>query len=285
MTAPHLPAGLSEIAGRYDALYCDAWGVIHDGRQLFPGVAEALVTFREARGPVIVLTNAPRLSDVIPAQLDALGLPRAAWDAVVTSGDATKAEVERRADTPFFRLGPAKDDGLFDAVKADFVPLEEAGAVLCTGLMDDLSETPDDYRALLSGAAARKLPMVCANPDKIVRFGDRVMYCAGALADLYEEMGGEVIMAGKPHAPIYRLAKEAAVAAGAAEDHRALVIGDSARTDLAGANAQGLDALFIAGGVSLDEAREDGRLDEGRVRRLLAQAGVEAKYAAEALVW
>ena len=278
--------GLSEVTDTYDALYCDAWGVIHDGTALYEGVAEALTRFRAARGPVVVLTNAPRLSDVIPGQLRRLRLPDEAWDAVVTSGDATRAEVERRKDTAFFRLGPAKDDGLFDAIETDFVPLEEAGAILCTGLLDDLTETPEDYCSLLSDAAARRLPMICANPDKIVRFGDRIMYCAGALADLYEEMGGEVIMAGKPHPPIYRLAREAAVRAGAPEGHRALVIGDSVRTDITGANAQGLDALFVAQGVNLTEARgDDGAVSAERIEALLAEGGAHASFAADGLRW
>ena len=283
MTAPRIITGLGEIADGYDALLCDAWGVIHDGRELLGDSAGALTRWRKERGPVVIITNAPRLSDVIPAQLDCIGLPRDAYDAVVTSGDATRAEVERRSGTAFFRLGPAKDDGLFDATRTDFVPLEEAGAILCTGLMDDLRETPDDYRDLLAGAAARGLPMVCANPDRVVRFGDRLMYCAGALADLYEEFGGEVVMAGKPHAPIYRLALEAARAAGAAE--RPLAIGDSVRTDLTGAARAGIDAVFVAGGVSLDETRVDGRLDETAVGELLARDGAVAAYAAEAIRW
>ena len=278
--------GLSEVASSYDALYCDAWGVIHDGTALYDGVAEALTRFRAERGPVVVLTNAPRLSDVIPGQLRRLGLPDDAYDTVVTSGDATRAEVERREDVAFYRLGPAKDDGLFGAIKAAFVPLERADAILCTGLLDDLTETPDDYREMLEGAARRGLPMICANPDKVVRYGDRIMYCAGALADLYETFGGEVIMAGKPHAPIYRLAREAAVRAGAPEDHRALVIGDSVRTDITGANAQGLDAVFVAQGVNLTEARgADGAVSAARIEALLAEGGAHAAYAADALRW
>ena len=285
MSTPRIIDGLSEIASGYDALLCDAWGVIHDGRQLLGDAAGALTAWRRERGPVVVITNAPRLSDVIPGQLDRLGLPREAYDAVVTSGDATRAAVEARSSLPFFRLGPAKDDGLFDALETDFVPIEAAGAILCTGLMDDLSETPDDYEPMLRGAAARGLPMVCANPDRVVRFGDRLMYCAGALADLYEEMGGEVIMAGKPHAPIYELALEAARAAGS-DAARPLAIGDSVRTDLTGAARAGIDAVFVAGGVSLAESRgADGRLDEAAVRELLARDGARAAYATEAIRW
>ena len=281
---PEIITGLSEVDPAHDALLCDAWGVIHDGRRLLGDSADALVRWRAERGPVVVITNAPRLSDAIPAQLDRLGLPRDAYDAVVTSGDATRAEVERRAGVAFYRLGPEKDDGLFDALDTAFVPLDEAGAILCTGLMDDLNEAPEDYRAQLADAARRGIPMICANPDKVVRFGDRLMYCAGALADLYEDLGGAVVMAGKPHAPIYALALAAARAAGSAR--HPLCAGDSVRTDVTGANRAGLAALFVAGGVSLDEVRgPDGRLDEARVARTLARDGVRADYATEALAW
>ena len=284
MAEPRIIQGLREVDDRHDALLCDAWGVIHDGQRLLGDSADALVRWRAERGPVVVITNAPRLSDVIPAQLDRIGLPREAYDAIVTSGDATRAEVTRRADTAFFRLGPAKDDDLFAATGKAFVPLEDADAILCTGLMDDLNETPDDYREELAGAAERGLPMICANPDRVVRYGDRLMYCAGALADLYEEAGGEVIMAGKPHAPIYRLALEAARAAGPA--NAPLCVGDSVRTDLTGAARAGLEAVFVAGGVSLDEVRgTDGRLDERAVRELLMREGAKAAYAMEAIAW
>jgi HAD superfamily hydrolase (TIGR01459 family) len=276
---------LSDIAGGYDALFCDAWGVIHDGRTMFPGAAEAMVRFRQEQGPVVILTNAPRLSDVIPRQLDRLGLPREAYDAVVTSGDATKAEVEARKDTPFFRLGPPKDDGLFDAIRADFVSLDEAEAILCTGPMDDERETPEDYRGMLEGAASRRLPMICANPDKVVRYGDRLLYCAGALGDLYETLGGEVILAGKPHPPIYRLAFEAAALAAGRPVTRPLAIGDGVHTDVLGANHQDVDVVFVAHGVSLDETRVGGRLDTARAAALLEREGVHAEYVAEGLAW
>ncbi|MBB4658814.1 TIGR01459 family HAD-type hydrolase [Parvularcula dongshanensis] len=285
MSQTRVIEGLSEAEAGYDALFCDAWGVIHNGHDLFPGAADALSRWRDERGPVVIITNAPRLSDVIPAQLDRLGLPRSAYDAIVTSGDATRAEVERRADLPFFRLGPAKDDGLFDAVRADFVSFEEAGAILCTGPMDDLNETPEDYRGMLEKAASRKLPMVCANPDKVVRYGDRLIYCAGALGDLYESLGGEVILAGKPHAPIYRMAREAALASGRAAD-RPLVVGDGPETDLRGANREGLDAVFVADGIFSEEARgRNGKLDEGRLAAILDAHDVTAAYGMDGLRW
>ncbi|WP_031549208.1 TIGR01459 family HAD-type hydrolase [Parvularcula oceani] len=279
-------SGLSEIAGDYDALLCDAWGVIHNGHALFPGAAEALTRFRQERGPVIVITNAPRLSDVIPAQLERLGLPAEAYDDIVTSGDATRAEVERRTGMAFFRLGPAKDDGLFDAIETAFVPLEDAEAILCTGMLDDMNETPDDYRDMLAGAAERGLPMICANPDKVVRYGDKLIYCAGALGDVYEAMGGKVILAGKPHEPIYHLALEAAAVGGGQPPRRPLVIGDGVQTDILGANRQGFDSVFVADGIFSQEARgENGRLDERKLAALLDEHGVHAEFAMDGLRW
>ena len=285
MTGIRVIEGLASIAEGYDGLLCDAWGVVHDGTRLFAGVTEALVRFRETRGPVVILTNAPRLSDVIPAQLDRLGLPREAYDAVVTSGDATALVARERGAGGLFRLGPPKDDGLFEAVGAPLVTLDRADAILCTGLIDDMSETPDDYRGLLEGAAARGLPMICANPDKVVRFGGRLIFCAGALADLYQDLGGEVIMAGKPHRPIYELGL-AAIREADGGATRVLAIGDSVRTDAGGANMMGLDLLFVAGGVSEETARgEDGRIDGERVASLLAADGAHAAFATESLRW
>ena len=204
LTTPII-SSIAALARNYDALLCDAWGVIHDGVRLFDGAAEALVAFRRERGPVVILTNAPRPCSVIPAQLDRLGLPRTAYDAVVTSGDATRAEVEKRRGQNAFRIGPAKDEELYRDLAVRFAPLERADFIICSGLDDDSRDEPEQYRKLLVDAAERRLAMICANPDIVVRFGGRLIYCAGALAELYEKLGGSVVYAGKPHAPIYEL--------------------------------------------------------------------------------
>ncbi|HBK90049.1 MAG TPA: TIGR01459 family HAD-type hydrolase [Parvularcula sp.] len=283
MAPPLFIAGLSAIADRYDALLCDAWGVIHDGVRVFPGVAEALIEFRRARGPVVVLTNAPRPRAIIPGQLDRLGLPRAAYDGVVTSGDATRAAIAAMAPAPAFKLGPEKDDGLYDGLDIAFAPLDRAGFIICTGLFDDQRDTPEDYRALLAEGAARGLPMICANPDIVVNWGGRMIWCAGALAEIYERLGARVIYGGKPHAPIYDVAMaELARAAGReiAKD-RTLVIGDGLKTDIAGANAQGIDALLIAGEGGVHE----GGAGADAIAAALKKAGVAAAYAATGLRW
>lgn len=276
-------ARLSDIADDYDALLCDAWGVIHNGVELFAGVEEALVKFRESRGPVIVLTNAPRPSSIIPAQLDRIGLSREAYDAVVTSGDATRAAIEKFLPAPAFRLGPDKDDKLYEGLDINFAPVDVAGFIACTGLFDDQHETPDDYRDLLGRAAARDLPMVCANPDIVVRWGGRLIYCAGALAEIYERLGGAVIYGGKPHAPIYDLAaRKVDEAAGRPIGRkRILAIGDGAATDIAGANRNGFPALFVAheGGVHA------GAAEQSSIAAALAKTGARADYWTTGLAW
>ncbi len=230
-------------------MLCDAWGVIHNGVELMPGAEEALIKFREICGPVIILTNAPRPASIIPAQLDRLGLSRDAYDAIVTSGDATRAEIARRLPAPAYRIGPDKDDPLFDGLDINFVHLEAAGFIVCTGMVNDHTDEPEDYRDVLRRAAATGLEMVCANPDIVVNWGGRMIWCAGALAEIYEQLGGAVVYGGKPHAPIYELAF-------AAVDHargettnasRILAVGDGLNTDILGANRAGVDALLVTG--------------------------------------
>lgn len=268
------------LAARYDALLCDAWGVIHNGVTLFDGAAEALTRFRAECGPVIILTNAPRPSRIIPAQLDRLGLPRSAYDRVVTSGDATRAEIARRAPAPAFRLGPEKDDPLYEGVDVVFAPLEAAEFIICTGLADDQTETPETYRPLLERAAARGLPMICANPDIVVRWGGRLVYCAGALAEIYKQLGGDVIYGGKPHGAIYELALAEIdkVRGDAVERRKVLAVGDGLTTDIAGANAQGIDAVFIAGAGGVSGAHDD-------AGAALESAGAHAIAIMERLQW
>lgn len=283
MTGLALHTCFRDIASGYDALLCDAWGVIHNGVSLFPGAAAAMTRFRETRGPVVILTNAPRPSSIIPGQLDRLGLPRAAYDAVTTSGDATRAEIAARLPAPACRIGPEKDDPLFDGLSIDFASPEEAEFIICTGLADDRRETPDDYRDLLRRLAARGLPMICANPDIIVNWGGRRLWCAGALAEVYKELGGAVVYGGKPHAPIYRLALDAIERArgASAARPRVLAVGDGLHTDIIGANRQNIDVVFIAG----EGGVHDGGADAAAVAERLTRAGARAIALMEALQW
>jgi HAD superfamily hydrolase (TIGR01459 family) len=289
MTLPALVNGLSDIADQYDVLYCDVWGVLHNGRESFPAAIEAMTRFRDTRGPVVLISNAPRPSRDVAPQLHALKVPDAAWSAFVTSGDATRAELAKRHPGPAWAVGPARDAPLYDGLGLDLCETpEEAAFISCTGLFDDEVETPEDFRARLALCAERQLEMVCANPDRVVQRGDKMIYCAGALADLYEALGGKVVMVGKPYAPIYGLAREAAErAAGRPVDPaRILAIGDGVATDVKGANAQGLDILFIAAGIHARDAQDEhGGIDADRLGALLRRSEAHARWALPALSW
>jgi HAD superfamily hydrolase (TIGR01459 family) len=281
MFAPQI-ARLGEISDRYDAIFCDIWGVLHDGVASFAEASTSLAAFRRRGGAVVLITNAPRPSSVIRGQLLKLGVSADAFDAVVTSGDVTIRLIEERIDDPLLHIGPARDLSLFQAAEAAsgrrpaFVSLEEARYSVCTGLRDDRVESPEDYEDELRAVGKRSLPMVCANPDIVIHRGDALVYCAGALARRYEEIGGAVVYAGKPHLPIYdRAIAEAERARGARIDRRRiLAIGDGMKTDIAGAAAAGIDALFITGGIhraALHGEAHDSSADPDRLRRLCAE--------------
>jgi HAD superfamily hydrolase (TIGR01459 family) len=289
MTLPHALSGLRDVAGDYDILLCDVWGVIHNGREHFPAACDALARFNAQGGHAVLLSNAPRPSADVVAQLDGLGVPRASWRAFVTSGDATRVELARRAPGPVWTIGPDRDWPLYDGLGLTVAEgADDAAFVSVTGLFDDTTETPEDYRDRLAQAAARGLDLVCANPDRVVQRGDSLIYCGGALADLYESLGGRVLMAGKPFGPIYDLAlKEVEALLGKPVNRsRVLCIGDGVVTDVLGANRQALDCLFIAAGIHGDAARgPDGRLDEARAADLLRAETTYARYAMLDLAW
>lgn len=287
MTAPQTPQGLSDLADHYDVLLSDVWGVIHNGRESFPAACAALARWRAERGPVILISNSPRPSADVVAQLDALGVPREAWSAFVTSGDATRLLLAERAPGPAWRLGPDRDAPLYSGLGLSFESLDKAAFIACTGPIDDETEGPGDYQDRFEGAAARGLEMVCANPDIVVQRGDRLIYCGGALAQLYETLGGRVVMAGKPHAPIYDLcvAEAERLSGGPVARSRMLCIGDGVATDVKGANAQGLDVLFIAAGIHGVETITPEGLDAAAVEALLRKEGAHARFAMADLAW
>ncbi|HEY5007280.1 MAG TPA: TIGR01459 family HAD-type hydrolase [Caulobacteraceae bacterium] len=288
MTTPVLLHGLSEIAENYDALLCDVWGVVHNGRERFAEACAALARFRAERGPVILISNAPRPAADVSPQLDALGVPHEAWATMVTSGDATRALLAERAPGPAWAIGPARDAPLYEGLGLAFSGPEEAAFISCTGPTDDTVETPEDYRERLTFCASRGLTMICANPDRVVQRGDQLVYCGGALADLYAGLDGPVLMAGKPFAPIYEMsvAEAAAHLGRPLQRARVLCIGDGIATDLGGAADQGLDALFIAHGIHAAEAlAADGELEPARLGALLAREGGHARFAMRGLVW
>ncbi len=284
--------GLATLAPRYDALICDVWGVIHNGLEAYPGVVECLTEARAAHKIVLLLTNAPRPSEPIKVQLESFGIPRAAYDGVVTSGDLTQSLFAertvggRRFDV--LHVGPERCLPLFEGFHVAGVSLEEAEAIVCTGPYDDTTETPEDYRDLWTRARARHLPFICANPDLVVQRGDQLVYCAGALGKLYEEMGGEVLYLGKPHLPVYDFVARrlAEIAGRAVPKQKWLVIGDGLKTDILGATRAGLDALLITGGVHEPElADASGTPDPSRIAQILSRDGLKAVAAMRRLVW
>ena len=289
MTATAIVSGLSEIADRYDVVLCDVWGVIHNGRESFPDACAALTTFQQTRGPVVLISNSPRPSSDVVHQLRGLGVPDSAWSAFVTSGDATRDELAKRAPGRAWGVGPARDGPLYEGTGVELCETpEEAAFVSCTGPFDDEKDTPEDYRERFELCVQRGLPMVCANPDRVVQRGNKLIYCAGALADLYEELGGEVFMCGKPYAPIYAstLAAAQRLAGKPLDRARLLAIGDGIPTDVKGGNGQGLDVLFVASGIHGKEAADhEGRLDPERVEALLRLGEASARWAIGDLAW
>jgi HAD superfamily hydrolase (TIGR01459 family) len=275
---------LCDLASSYDAILCDVWGVIRDGRSVIPEALDALVKYREQGGTVVLLSNSPRRAKSLISHLTQLGAPREAFDDAVTSGEATFAELTRRAPGPAYKLGPDFDDPLYEGSGLDFAPLDQAAFISCTGLVEYETETPDDYEDLLREAQLRRLSMVCANPDIVVQLGDQLAYCAGALAQRYEGMGGQVIIAGKPNPPIYDLAYDRIESLrGPTDKARILAVGDGPDTDIKGAVAEGLDALFIAAGIHA--GRFSGGFDRREAEAMLAEQNLSARHIAPALVW
>ncbi len=289
-----LVQGLSEIAERYDAILCDVWGVLIDGRRHFPEAAAALRRFRARGGRVLLITNASRPDADVGRQLLDLGLPADCFDDLVSAGELTLREIVRRAGQTCYHLGPPRDDGLFDEAGRRLgapvrrVSPETADYVVCTGLFEDRQERPQDYDPQLAMLAARGLDMLCANPDVVVGHGDDIVYCAGALAQRYAQLGGRVLMYGKPHQPIYIAARErlTKLIGAAPPDSRILAIGDGASTDLAGAGRAGLDCLFIIDGVhAIDLKTQDGAIDADALARLAEGAGAHPVAVARRLFW
>lgn len=258
MTASAQPAlveGLQPLADRYDLILCDVWGVLHNGLKAYEAASEALTRFRQGGGQVVLVSNAPRPGAAIIAQLDGFKVPREAYDAVVTSGDLTRLAIQERLDKVVHHIGPPRDMPVYEGLAVRFGSIAEADYVVCSGFDNDETETAADYRLRLEAMLERGLLMVCANPDLVVERGPVILPCAGAIALAYEEMGGPVFYAGKPHGPVYDRALAVAAELGGrpvAKD-RVLAIGDAIRTDIAGAAAFGIDSLLVARGIHGEE--------------------------------
>ncbi|MDI4666702.1 TIGR01459 family HAD-type hydrolase [Xanthobacter autotrophicus] len=263
--APPLVTGLSAYAGQYDLILCDVWGVLHNGVAAFPSACDALTRMRAGGATVVLVSNAPRPHRFVMEMLDGLGVPRTAYDAIITSGDVTREMLAARTGARTYHLGPGRDLGLFEGLDLVLTDLAEADLVVVTGLFHDEVETPDDYVETIAAMKARDLPLICANPDLVVERGEKLIFCSGAIAKAYEEVGGKAVWCGKPYRPIYdtAFAHAEVIRGGAIDRARVLGIGDALRTDIAGANDAGFDSLFISGGIHAQELKSvDGAIPD-----------------------
>ncbi len=274
---------MQELSKRFPLWFVDIWGVVHNGHDVFEQTVATLAQHRKHGGTVVLVSNSPRSEKGVTLQLKQIGVRDDAYDAAVTSGDVTQDLMRSEPTGKLFHLGAARDMSLFEGLPVERVPVEQAGAVICTGLFHDEYETPADYTDLLADLHRRNLPMICANPDKVVRKGNKLIYCAGALAEAYQTLGGKVSMAGKPYAPIYELAlrKAAAVSGKNFEKNQILAIGDGPETDIQGAANQGYPVVYVSGGVR--DHSSDMKAEKAHIQSLVPHAQI--LKAVEQLSW
>ena len=270
MTTLRFVETLREIIDGVEVILSDIWGVVHNGLEAFPEACAALHAFRQRGGTVILITNAPRPADSVQRQLRKLGVADETYDAIVSSGDLTRHFVADHPGRKLYWVGPDRDGSIHRGLDPVMSELDNADYIICTGLFDDETESAEDYRPMLTKALARKVPLICANPDIVVERGDRLIYCAGAIAELYRELGGDVVFYGKPHRPIYERAMALAAKRRGrpAELRHVLAIGDSVRTDLTGALNFGIDCLFVTRGIHSEEFAGIDQLDPASVKEL-----------------
>ena len=288
MKSVQILSGLEAIADDYDALICDVWGVLHNGVVGYAEAGEALIRFRDGgRRPVVLLTNAPRPAYEIDRMLARFSIPTDSWDAIVTSGDVTRGLLKAEGSRPAFHLGPERDLKLFEGLPLALSGEREAALVVCTGLFDDTVETPEDYRDLLRRFIDRGLRLYCANPDVVVERGDQLVYCAGALGQLYTELGGETVMVGKPYRPVYDVALEtvAELAGRTVPNARVLAVGDALPTDVRGGHGQGLDVLMVTAGIHSADFGPADNPDPLLLAKRLAVEGLAIRAAMPRLAW
>lgn len=288
LVSPTLIDGFSALSSDYDVVLCDVWGVVHNGIVAYASAADALSRVRARGAAVVLITNAPRPSPFIVKMLDGFNVPRSAYDAIISSGDVTRELLAARTGAKVFHIGPERDLTTFDGLDVTLVGLEAADIIVCTGLFDDEVETADDYLDRLALAKARALPLLCANPDIVVERGDKLIYCAGAIAKAYDDMGGQSIYCGKPYPAIYdaALAKAEAARGAPVDRARVIAIGDALHTDMAGASRCGFDALFIASGIHSAELQAvDGALPEPEALRRLFAGHAHPRGVMSRLAW
>ena len=268
-----------DIADNYDALICDVWGVIHNGRELFESVNDCLVNFRSKQKPVVLLSNAPRPSKYIERMLNQLGLDRKSFNEIVTSGDMTMSVLnESHYGSKCYHIGPDRDLNIFDGVNVSRVSFDEADFLFVTGLFDDEIEDENSYSSILDEAKKRNLKLICANPDIVVQRGEKLIPCAGAIAKKYEEIGGKAINIGKPFSPIFDKAVNLIKGINENQNPRIIVIGDGLETDIKGANILKMDSLLVLGGLFASES-------ERNIIEVLKKKNIFPSYYTEELKW
>lgn len=269
---------LTDLDDKYDVILSDVWGVLHNGVSAYKEAATALAGMREAGKTVILITNSPRRKQGVVAQLETLGITSDSYDEVVTSGELTRRLIEKAPKKVFF-LGPDRDLQLLDGLDVERVDKDATEAIVCTGFFDDEVEKPEDYQDILTEFVAKNLPFICANPDLIVERGERMIPCAGAIAAYYKKLGGEVFVAGKPHSPMYQTALEVAKnLRGDVDPSRVIAIGDGMPTDVRGAVNYGLDLIFVAHGIHINQYADGVSIDDFRLAGFLAKEGVRPNY-------
>lgn len=280
---PQIIANAGPLLSRYDAIFCDVWGVMHNGRTAYAEAGDALARFRVEGGTVILVSNAPVPASGVERVLERTGVRRDAWDAIVSSGDITLRHVADKGYRRMHWVGPSRRDyPLYIRLGEPKAPIAEADAIVCTGLRDDRNETVEHYHGMIEEGVALKLPFVCANPDLVVDVGSARLMCAGSIAAEYERRGGEVFWAGKPHPAAYATALLAAgeLRGAAPELSRILAVGDAVRTDLAAAQGLGVDGLFVTAGIHNDTVMVEGEIDAEKLAALFAPAGTPPAIAA-----
>ncbi len=284
---PQIVNSFAEISGQYDVAYVDLWGCMHNGITPFADAVAAMQTYRAAGGIVVLVTNSPRPWDSVAQQLSDMGM-EVCWDAIATSGDSARAAMYRGTvgSKVWFMGETPRDDDFFkplniidNPVDIQKVPLDQADGIVCCGPFDTQAD-PGENRPEFLYAKTKGLKLLCANPDIIVDRGDAREWCAGALAALYTEMGGESLYFGKPHPPIYDLARRRyAALAGSLPDPRIIAIGDGIRTDILGAQQEDIDSLFITGGLAVTETKTARQPDETALNAYIQSEMITPTYA------
>jgi HAD superfamily hydrolase (TIGR01459 family) len=287
LARPPFVTGLAELAPSYRFLLCDVWGVVHDGVHAHAPATAALARFRETGGRVLLITNAPRRKAQVVAMLDRLGAERTAYDDLLTSGEAAREYLAARPGVRVFHVGPGRDMSIYEDLPIVLSGETQAELISCTGLFDDEKETPEDYDPALKRWAERGLTMLCANPDKVVERGHKLLWCAGAIAERYRAIGGSTVVVGKPHPPIYAaaLAHLSAIAGRPVASAEVLAIGDGMETDIRGAVTATIDVLFVTGGIHVASFGERDAPDLASVHALLAAERLAARALIPRLAW